>query len=202
MVVLKKSNVPNPKEEVASMFKKARKRVTDELGFDEFASLMIYGTIIFPSGERQKGLSAEKIDELQVTFGHFDKDGSGKISLQEFKNLVKAVGKQLPVTSRPSSNPAQHFSLTPSRFFLTTGKGVTDAELQELLKEADTNGDGEIGFAEFVALMGFKEEISVYRNAFRVSALLLAACLSQTRLFSVETEKNPCALCLFCFVLW
>jgi len=91
-VVLKKSNVPNPKEEVASMFTKARKKATEELSFDEFASLMIYGTIIFPSGERKKGLSVEKIDELQTTFRHFDKDGSGKISFQEFKELVAFVG--------------------------------------------------------------------------------------------------------------
>jgi hypothetical protein len=50
-----------------------------------------------------------------------------------------------------------------------TGKVVSDAEIAELLKEADSNGDGELGFAEFVALMGFADDISVYRNAFRVS---------------------------------
>jgi len=46
---------------------------------------------------------------------------------------------------------------------------VSDSELRQLLKDVDTNGDGEIGFAEFVAMMGFANDIAGYRNAFRVS---------------------------------
>jgi Ca2+-binding EF-hand superfamily protein len=94
MAVLKKSNVPNPKEEVARMFTKARKKKTDELSYDEFVSLMIYGTVLFPTNvAAKKGLTPEKIEDLKVAFKHFDKDNSGKISFEEFKVLISKVGK-------------------------------------------------------------------------------------------------------------
>ena len=75
------------------MFTKARKKKTEELSYDEFVSLMIYGIVIFPTDiATKKGLTAEKIEELKIAFKHFDKDGSGKISFDEFKNLISKVG--------------------------------------------------------------------------------------------------------------
>lgn len=51
-----------------------------------------------------------------MAFKMFDKDGSGKLSLSEIKEIFGGVGK------------------------------VTDAVWMDLIKEADANGDGQISY--------------------------------------------------------
>ncbi|KER31795.1 hypothetical protein T265_02027 [Opisthorchis viverrini] len=63
-------------------------------------------------------------DEILKAFRLFDDDGTGKIS---FKNL-KRVAKEL-------------------------GETLTDEELQEMIDEADRNGDGEVDEEEFLRIM-------------------------------------------------
>lgn len=62
-------------------------------------------------------------DELEITFKMFDADGNGTISKEE----IKAV--------------------------LNDGQMYDEELWRELLKEADTNGDGEIDMKEFISLM-------------------------------------------------
>ena len=57
-------------------------------------------------------------------FKQFDDDSTGKISFKNFKRVAKELGETL-----------------------------SDPELQEILAEADTDGDGEINEAEFLAVM-------------------------------------------------
>jgi Ca2+-binding EF-hand superfamily protein len=154
LAVLKKSNVPNPKDEVKSMFAKAKKKTNEELNFDEFVSLMIYSTVLFPKKKVAKGaLTFTKLEELKTSFDFFDKDLSGKISLTEFKALAQKLGKS-----------------------------VTEAELKDMIKEADTNGDGEIGFSEFVAVMGYNEDVSIYKNAFLAVDRDRSGCVEEEEL--------------------
>ena len=63
-------------------------------------------------------------------FKLFDDDGSGKIS---FKNL-KRVARELGI-------------------FIIKGETMTDEELQEMIEEADRDGDGEIGEDDFIRIM-------------------------------------------------
>ncbi|XP_077135197.1 uncharacterized protein LOC143789956 isoform X1 [Ranitomeya variabilis] len=63
-------------------------------------------------------------EEIMKAFRLFDDDGTGKIS---FKNL-KRVAKEL-------------------------GENLTDEELQEMIDEADRDGDGEINEQEFLRIM-------------------------------------------------
>ncbi|KAM7389050.1 hypothetical protein PAMP_023048 [Pampus punctatissimus] len=63
-------------------------------------------------------------DEILKAFRLFDDDGTGKIS---FKNL-KRVAKEL-------------------------GENLTDEELQEMIDEADRDGDGEVNEQEFLRIM-------------------------------------------------
>lgn len=63
-------------------------------------------------------------EEIQKAFRLFDDDDTGKIS---FKNL-KRVSKEL-------------------------GENLTDEELQEMIDEADRDGDGEINEQEFLKIM-------------------------------------------------
>ena len=61
--------------------------------------------------------------ELRAMFMVVDKDNSGFITADEVKKLIKDSGH---------------------------GADVTDAEIEELVKACDDNGDGQISFEEFV----------------------------------------------------
>eukprot|EP00923_Selenidium_pygospionis_P006803 GHVN01011685.1.p1 GENE.GHVN01011685.1~~GHVN01011685.1.p1 ORF type:complete len:102 (-),score=30.92 GHVN01011685.1:429-734(-) len=66
----------------------------------------------------------DPMEEIRKAFRLFDDDGSGRIT---FKNL-KRVAKEL-------------------------GEDILDEELQEMIDEADRNGDGEIDEEEFARIM-------------------------------------------------
>merc|ERR1719277_1183087 len=80
----------------------------------------------FLSNERvtHKILNRDPKDEILKAFLLFDDDETGKIS---FKNL-KRVAKEL-------------------------GERMTDEELQEMIDEADRDGDGEVNEEEFLRIM-------------------------------------------------
>ncbi|KAK0737756.1 hypothetical protein B0T18DRAFT_233863 [Schizothecium vesticola] len=63
--------------------------------------------------------------ELVNAFRVFDKDNSGTISTEELRNVLRSLGENL-----------------------------TDAELDEMIKLADKNGDGHIDYQEFASIMG------------------------------------------------
>ena len=68
---------------------------------------------------------SNSIDELKEAFKVFDKDGSGSISAAELKHVMNNLGEKL-----------------------------TDEEVDEMISEADVDGDGEINFEEFIKMMG------------------------------------------------
>lgn len=72
----------------------------------------------------QKMAERDPKDEILKAFKLFDDDETGKIS---FKNL-KRVTKEL-------------------------GENLTDEELQEMIDEADMDGDGEVNESEFLRIM-------------------------------------------------
>jgi len=85
------------------------------------------GTIEFDEFSKamtQKILNRDPKDEILKAFRLFDDDETGKIS---FKNL-KRVAKEL-------------------------GERMTDEELQEMIDEADRDGDGEVNEDEFLRIM-------------------------------------------------
>ena len=59
----------------------------------------------------------ESNEELQMAFRVFDKDGNGKISAAELRHVMTNLGEKL-----------------------------TDEEVDEMMREADINGDGEIEY--------------------------------------------------------
>merc|ERR1712093_491779 len=75
-------------------------------------------------GMTHKILNRDPKDEILKAFRLFDDDETGKIS---FKNL-KRVAKEL-------------------------GEWMTDEELQEMIDEADRDGDGEVNEEEFLRIM-------------------------------------------------
>ncbi|NXY21258.1 CETN2 protein, partial [Atrichornis clamosus] len=73
---------------------------------------------------KQKMAEKDSTEEILKAFKLFDDDETGKIS---FKNL-KRVAKEL-------------------------GENLTDEELQEMIDEADRDGDGEVSEQEFLRIM-------------------------------------------------
>ena len=63
-------------------------------------------------------------EEILKAFRLFDDDNSGKISLRNLKRVARELGETM-----------------------------TDDELQEMIDEADRDGDGEIGEEEFIRIM-------------------------------------------------
>ncbi|KAL6717916.1 hypothetical protein ACLMJK_004001 [Lecanora helva] len=63
-------------------------------------------------------------EELRRAFQVFDKDGSGTISTDELRDVLKSVGENL-----------------------------TETELDEMMRQVDVDGSGTIDFEEFVGLM-------------------------------------------------
>lgn len=61
---------------------------------------------------------------LSVHFFPQDKDGSGKIDATELRNIMMSLGENL-----------------------------SDEEVNQMIKEADLNGDGEIDFDEFMRML-------------------------------------------------
>jgi len=88
---------------------------------------------------------SEDLAELKEVFKVFDKDGGGSISLEELGEVLSALGGE-----------------------------ATDGELLKALQKYDTNGDGEIQFDEFEAMMkskansSKKEEVDELKEAFKV----------------------------------
>jgi calmodulin len=83
------------------------------ISFEEFLGLM---------SQTVKDMDTEQ--ELLKAFEVFDKDGSGTISSDELRNVLKSLGENL-----------------------------TDDEVEEMIKLADRNGDGSIDYHEFANIM-------------------------------------------------
>ena len=69
-------------------------------------------------------LTEEQKHEFKDVFSLFDKDGDGTVSTKELGVVMRALGQ----------NP-------------------TDAEIAEMIKEVDQDGNGEVDFEEFCGLM-------------------------------------------------
>ena len=92
-------------------------------------------------------LTPEQLAEYKEAFALFDKDGSGTISGQELGQVMRSLG-QIP----------------------------TNSELEDMVMEVDSNGNGEIDFPEFCELMGKmngsrgskEQQEEMLRDAFKV----------------------------------
>ncbi|XP_019647105.1 PREDICTED: troponin C-like isoform X1 [Branchiostoma belcheri] len=97
-------------------------------------------------GRASDSLTKEQVEELQMAFSIFDRDGSGEISTQNLGTILKQCG------------------LNPSR-----------DELDAIMAEADEDGSGTMDFDEFLELMAkqmhqdqYEMDETEVRAAFRI----------------------------------
>jgi Ca2+-binding EF-hand superfamily protein len=72
----------------------------------------------------EEELTEEQVSELREAFSEHDRDGDGRITLEELGQTLESMGEE-----------------------------PTDAELRSLLIKADADGNGTIDFAEFLAFV-------------------------------------------------
>jgi calmodulin len=99
--------------------------------------------------------------ELADMVREIDTDGNGQIDFKEFLNMM--VAKMKDVITEDEIREAfllfdndgnGYISAAELRHVMTSlGETLTDEEVEELMNEADANGDGQIDYDEFVKLM-------------------------------------------------
>jgi len=85
------------------------------------------GTIDFPeflNMMARKMKDADSEEQIKEAFKVFDKNGDGFISAAELRHVMTNLGEKL-----------------------------TDEEVDEMIREADISGDGQINYDEFVSMM-------------------------------------------------
>uniref|UniRef100_A0A452FKH5 EF-hand calcium-binding domain-containing protein 11 n=1 Tax=Capra hircus TaxID=9925 RepID=A0A452FKH5_CAPHI len=105
---------------------------TKELGTDMINAVDAdgNGTIDFPeflTVMARKKKDTNSEEEIREAFRVFDKDGNGYISAPELRHVMTNLGEKL-----------------------------TDGEVEEMIREADIDGDGEVNYEEFVQMMTAK----------------------------------------------
>ena len=102
------------------------------------------GTIDFPEfltmmARKMKDTDSE--EEIKEAFKVFDKDGNGFISAAELIHVMTNLGRH-----------SLFFFCGPllTRIAQSIGEKLTDTEVDEMIREADVDGDGQINYEEFV----------------------------------------------------
>ncbi|XP_042400121.1 calmodulin-like isoform X1 [Zingiber officinale] len=100
-------------------------------------------------------------DELQEMISEVDADGSGAIEFEEFLNLM--VRKMKESDSEEELKEAfKVFDKDQNGFIsknelknvmMSLGEKLTDEEVDQMIKEADLDGDGQVNYEEFVKMM-------------------------------------------------
>ena len=113
-------------------------------------------------GDVMRALGANPTQaELQEMINEVDTDDSGKIEFKEFLSLFAKKMKD-PDTEEDlieafrifDKDGSGNISALELRHVMTTlGERLTEEEADEMIKEADTNNDGQINYQEFVKIM-------------------------------------------------
>ena len=75
----------------------------------------------------RKMKDTDSAEEIKEAFKVFDKDGNGYISAAELRHIMTNLGEKL-----------------------------TDEEVDEMIREADVDGDGQINYDEFVDMVSYE----------------------------------------------
>ncbi|RKP17473.1 centrin [Rozella allomycis CSF55] len=96
-----------------------------------------------------------KKDEVKKLIAEIDKNGSGTIDFNEFLELMTAKMEEILKAFRlfDDDNTGKISFKNLKRVAKELGENLTDEEIQEMIDEADKDGDGEINEEEFLRVM-------------------------------------------------
>lgn len=102
-----------------------------------------------------------KKEEIKKMIAEVDKDGTGKLSYQDFLQLMtvkmaekdtnEEILKAFRLFDDDDTGTISFKNL--KRVAKELGENLTDEELQEMIEEADRNGDGEVSKEDFLRIM-------------------------------------------------
>ncbi|WOL03140.1 calmodulin-2/4-like isoform X2 [Canna indica] len=99
--------------------------------------------------------------ELQDMIREVDMDGNGTIELDEFRKIISMKMKEVDAEEELRAafkvfdkDDDGYISADELMIVMANlGEQVTQDEVQEMIMEADTNGDGHVDFSEFSKIM-------------------------------------------------
>ncbi|XP_075250851.1 uncharacterized protein LOC142343049 [Convolutriloba macropyga] len=108
-------------------------------------------------------LTADQISELKVAFDAFDTDHSGSIDAEELGKAMQSMGKHMNskdlrdlinnVDEDDLENTDEYDEVFFRLIFMKMGEEISDEEIENILAQADRDGDGKIGWDDFHYVM-------------------------------------------------
>merc|ERR1719352_1984563 len=123
-------------------------------------------------------LTEEQQKSIEVVFNRFDEKGDGHVPVAKLADMMDSLGwttteaglhallevvhvdvsgtidinKFLALAAQ--KNKDEYLSMAELRLVMSVlGEQLTDAEVKEMVREADVDGDGQINYNEFVKMM-------------------------------------------------
>uniref|UniRef100_A0A804QHQ3 EF-hand domain-containing protein n=1 Tax=Zea mays TaxID=4577 RepID=A0A804QHQ3_MAIZE len=100
-------------------------------------------------------------EQIRQMIADVDKDGSGAIDYEEFEHMMTAkigerdskeeLSKAFRIIDQDGNGKISNIDI--QRIAKELGVNLTLDEIQDMVQEADRNGDGEIDFDEFIRMM-------------------------------------------------
>lgn len=120
----------------------------------------------FASIIARKFANRDQTSELSRAFKLFDDDNTGKITFRKLRRVARELGETL-----------------------------TDEEIQEMIDEADRNGDGQVD--EEVDCFGLLDRVEVTNRADCIQRSLFASCARRPSFSQVPPTQRKSAYCAF-----
>merc|ERR1712227_269834 len=133
---------------------------------------MGHNRINMGKAKKRGGLTEEQMEEIKKMVSDVDNDGNGTIEFNEFlqmmtgkmgeKDTREDIEKVFKLFDDDSTNKISFRNL--ARVAEELGENIDDEELQDMINQADRDGDGEINIDEFYRIMkkkgNFLEDLS------------------------------------------
>jgi len=147
-------------EELGTVIRSLGQNPTEEELHDMISEVDVNGNGTIEFGEflclmarKMKETDAE--EELKEAFKVFDKDQNGYISASEVRHFDINISNNKMVLIQSLTSMFQFFPFFVQlrNVMINLGEKLTDEEVEQMIREADMDGDGQVNYEEFVRMM-------------------------------------------------